>query len=141
MAFYLLLEDGGKLILEDSSGFLLLETQDETIVGDSEPYEPTYIKFQRQEAARIKAKQDEIIARRLEAQQATLLQRELKASQDKQTTRQLEALEAQLLELQNQLLFDLAELGRLERQAANRRNHMALLILAMACPFISIRVH
>lgn len=78
MPSYLLLEDGGKITLEDSSGFILLEVQDATVVQN-----PTMVGGGQEDIERSRAER----RRRLAAKQVeveALKQKLLKAEQDRQ---------------------------------------------------------
>jgi hypothetical protein len=78
MPSYLLLEDGGKITLEDSSGFILLEVQDATVVQN-----PTMVGGGQEDVERARSER----RRRVEAKQTEVdeLKRKLvKAEQDRQ---------------------------------------------------------
>ncbi len=142
---YLLYEDGSRIILEDGSGFLLVEN---CIVTDGDytghgGYEYDWkVRFTNEryeeEQRKKKEKQDEIIRLRLEAQEALLEQRGMKQETSKQAKRQLRALEKQYLNLQQQILKEMQALEEMQRQEMIWRKMLALLLLQEACPFSSI---
>ena len=90
---------------------------------------------------KLQAKQEEIIALRLEAQENLLRKREFEASKEKQNTRQIAALNRREAEIQTELLALLNQLSELSVQSKQRQNEEALLVLSMAYPFISLGVH
>lgn len=109
-------------------------------VGDS-PTRHSYDLYLQKEEKRLKAKQEQIIALRLEAQQALLARRELELQKEKQNTRQLQAIRRREAEIQTELLALISSLREFTQQNKKRQEEEALLVLALACPFSSLAVH
>jgi len=112
----------------------------EEIYGDSTRHSYD-LYLEKEKARKLRAKQEEIIALRLEAQENLLRKREFEASKEKQNTRQIAALNRREAEIQTELLALLNQLSELSVQSKQRQNEEALLVLSMAYPFISLGVH
>lgn len=102
--------------------------------GDS-PTRHSYDLYLQKEEQRLKAKQQQIIDLRLEAQQALLAKRELEAKREKQNTRQLEAIRRREAEIQKELLALINSLREFNAQIRKRQEEEALLVLSLSCPF------
>ncbi len=113
----------------------------EEIYGDSTLHSyDLYLEKEKQR--KIKAKQEEIIALRLEAQENLIKKRELEAAAEKQNTRQLQATIRRESEINKELLAMLTQLSELERQFNMRRaQEEELIVLMLALPFGSLAVH
>lgn len=117
----------------------------EETTGDSWiQYDPSALRATREMQAakkRERIKQDEIIAKRLEAQELLLRKRELQDLQDKQSLRQMAFLEREYLELQNEIMAQMAALEILQKQAIQRRKAVTFLLMMAASPFTSLSLH
>lgn len=110
-------------------------------VGDSRMHSyDLYLEKEKQR--KLKAKQDEIIALRLEAQENLVKKRELEAAKEKQNTRQLQATVRREAEINEELLALLGQLMLLEQEFNMRRHREEeLIVLMLALPFGSLAVH
>lgn len=110
------------------------EFADETY-GDSPTIHSYDLYLEKERKRKLAAKEREIIALKLEAQQSILDKASLSAAKEKQNTRQLQAIVRREAEIQKELLVAMDALRELNNQIRLRQDEEALLVLSLACPF------
>lgn len=141
---YLLLEDGGHLILEDGTGFLELEVCD--IVNQASNWKlhadehdrKTMEARNREYAERLASKEVEVISLKIEAQDLRIQEKELAALKDKQSKRHLKAIEKEKLALAIEIEKLMLEVLEMRRINFENQNNVALLVLSMSLPFFNL---
>lgn len=148
MATYLLLEDGSKIILEDSSGFILLELQDPSpatetdigrnMFGGGEAEYEEYRRKRRDRERELEAKEkdaEDLRARTREVEQKIVAKK--KQTKAKQALQErFDRLSEQLAERELQITRIMVEIEEMERQAIVfnemiRRRKLLLLVSMM----------
>lgn len=138
------LETGGYILLEDNSGYIILEQCEDAFQIIHGPGNGPWHRDWRIDHAnekyraakeRERIKEEEIIRLKLEAQDSLMRQRELQALADLNSKRQLLALKQAAAIREMIMQEELAKLVELQRLSMIYRNNLAFLVLAMSTPF------